>query len=102
VNQNYQCEGDYQMKNYTLAESIEISNRVTYITTTLITAAVTLIIGTLLFKVLWSWTVPELFPGAVEQGLILGEITWLTALKITGLFAILTSAGSLIAGQWRR
>jgi hypothetical protein len=102
VNQNYQCEGDYQMKNYTLAESIEISNRVTYITTTLITAAVTLIIGTLLFKVLWSWTVPELFPGAVEQGLILGEITWLTALKRTGLFAILASAGSLIAGQWRR
>ncbi|UCD41107.1 MAG: hypothetical protein JSV69_11020 [Chloroflexota bacterium] len=90
------------MKNYTLAESIEISNRVTHATSALITAAVTLVIGTVLFKVLWSWTVPELFPGAVVQGLILGEITWLTALKITGLFAILTSASSLIAGQWQR
>lgn len=90
------------MKNYTLAESIEISNRVTHATSALITAAVTLVIGTVLFKVLWSWTVPELFPGAVEQGLILGEIPWLTALKITGLFAILTSASSLIAGQWQR
>lgn len=90
------------MKNYTLAESIEISNRVTHATSALITAAVTLVIGTVLFKVLWSWTVPELFPGAVVQGLILEEITWLTALKITGLFAILTSASSLIAGQWQR
>lgn len=90
------------MKNHTVEESIEISNRVTHVTTALITAAVILVIGTLLFKVLWGWTVPELFPGAVEGGLILGEISWLTALKITGLFAILTSAGSLIAGQWQR
>lgn len=90
------------MKNHTVEESIEISNRVTHVTTALITAAVILVIGTLLFKVLWGWTVPELFPGAVEGGLILGKISWLTALKITGLFAILTSAGSLIAGQWQR
>ena len=90
------------MKNYTLAESIEISNRVTYLTTAVITAAVTFVIVTVLFKFLWGWTIPEVFPGAVEQGLILGEITWLTALKITGLFAILASASTLIAGQWRR
>lgn len=90
------------MKNYTLAESTEISNRVTNITTAVITAAVTFVIGAILFKFLWGWTIPELFPGAVEGSLILGEITWLTALKITVLFAILTSMGSLIAGQWRR
>jgi hypothetical protein len=87
------------MKNYTLAESIEITNRVTDVITTVITAAVSLIIGTILFKLLWGWTIPEIFPAAVEQSLILGDITWLAALKITALLAILTSAGSLIAGQ---
>jgi hypothetical protein len=90
------------MKDYTLEESIEISNQITYGATTFITAAVTFVIGTILFKLLWSWTIPDLFPAAVEQGLIVGPITWLTALKITGLVAILMSAGSLITGQWRR
>ena len=88
------------MKDYTLEERIEISNRITSGAITLISIAATLVIGTLLFKILWSWTIPDLFPAAVEQGLILGDITWLAALKITGLAAILTSAGSLIAGQW--
>jgi hypothetical protein len=49
---------------------------------------------------LCSWTIPEIFPVAVEQGLILGDIIWLAAMKITGLIAILTSAGSIIAGKW--
>lgn len=90
------------MKDLTLEEKIEISNKVTFGSTILIGAAITLVIGTFLFKLLWSWTIPELFPAAVEQGLILGDITWLSALKITGLIAILTSVGSLIAGQWAR
>lgn len=90
------------MKDYTLEESIEISKRVTYATITITTAAVMFIIGTILFKLLWGWTIPEIFPAAVEQGLIVGDITWMTALKISGLFAILSSLGSLIAGQWRR
>lgn len=90
------------MKDLTLEEKIEISNSVTFGSTILISTAVTLVIGTFLFKLLWSWTIPELFPAAVEQGLILGDITWSAALKITGLVAVLTSAGSLISGQWRR
>ena len=90
------------MKDYTLNETIEVSNRITFGANILISAAVTLVIGTFLFKLLWGWTIPELFPAAVEQGLILGDITWLAALKITGLVAILTSAASLISGQWGR
>jgi hypothetical protein len=90
------------MKDYTLEEAIDISNRISFRTNILISSAVTLAIGTILFKILWSWTIPGLFPGAVEQGLILGDITWLAALKITGLVAILTSAGSIISGKWVR
>ncbi|MGD8753729.1 MAG: hypothetical protein PVG14_20030 [Anaerolineales bacterium] len=88
------------MNDYTLEEKIEISNRINFAANILISAAVTLVIGTMLFKLLWSWTIPEIFPAAVEQGLILGDITWLAALKIAALVAILTSTGSLLAGRW--
>ncbi len=33
-------------------------------------------------KLLWAWTIPDLFPGAVEQGLIASEISWLTSFKL--------------------
>ena len=36
----------------------------------------------LLAKLLWTWTVPDIFPGAVEQGLIASSISWFTAFKI--------------------
>lgn len=90
------------MKDYTFKEKIDIANRITFGATILISVAGTLVIGTFLFKLLWSWTIPELFPAAVEQGLITGDITWLTAMKITGLVAVLTSAGQLISGGWQR
>jgi len=90
------------MREYTLDEAIEKSNKITIGSINLIGAAVTFLIGVILVKLLWFWTIPELFPAAVDQGLILGDITWLAALKITGLVAVLTSAGSLIAGRWGR
>ena len=33
-------------------------------------------------KLLWAWTIPDLFPGAVEQGLIAAEISWFTSFKL--------------------
>jgi len=36
----------------------------------------------LLLKLLWAWTVPDIFPGAVEQGLVAETISWYTALKL--------------------
>ena len=33
-------------------------------------------------KLLWAWTIPDLFPGAVEQGLVAAEISWFTSLKL--------------------
>ena len=49
-------------------------------------------IAFLAIKLLWTWTIPDLFPGAVEQGLIAAEISWFTAFKLAIFFAILTSA----------
>ncbi len=48
----------------------------------------------LLLKLLWAWTIPDLFPGAVEQGLVAGKISWYTAFKV----AIFVSALAGIAG----
>jgi len=43
-----------------------------------------------LIKILWAWTVPDLFPGAAEQGLVAKSLSWLTAGKIALLIAILS------------
>ena len=45
----------------------------------------------LLVKALWAWTVPDLFPGAVAQGLVAKEIGWLTAVKLS-IFVVLLAA----------
>ena len=45
-----------------------------------------------IIKFLWAWTIPDLFPGAVEQGLIASEISWLTSFKLAIFFATLTGA----------
>jgi hypothetical protein len=47
------------------------------------------VVALLLIKVLWSWTVPDLFPGAVAQGLIARDITWLAALKLAIFMAVI-------------
>ena len=52
----------------------------------------------LLLKGLWAWIVPDLFPGAVEQGLIARHITWFAAAKVAIVLALL---GALIKGNGR-
>ena len=49
-------------------------------------------ISFLVIKLLWAWTIPDLFPGAVEQGLVAAEISWLTSFKLAIFFGILTGA----------
>ena len=49
-------------------------------------------IAFLVIKLLWAWTIPDLFPGAVEQGLVAAEISWFTSFKLAIFFAILTGA----------
>ena len=43
-----------------------------------------------LLKILWPRTIPYLFPGAVEQGLIAPSISWSTVFKISIFVAVLT------------
>ena len=43
-------------------------------------------------KLLWAWTIPDLFPGAVEQGLVAAEISWLTSLKLALFLGITRGA----------
>lgn len=52
------------------------------------------IFGIFLIKLFWMWTIPEIFPGAVKQGLIVENISWFNALKLSILF-------SMIAGLTR-
>jgi len=48
-----------------------------------------MILGLLLVKLVWSWTIPDLFPGAVAQGLVARDISWYTAFKVAIFVALL-------------
>jgi hypothetical protein len=57
---------------------------------------VVFILGLLLIKALWAWTVPDLLPGAVQQGLVAGSISWGTAAKVALFLAVLS--GGMLRG----
>lgn len=57
------------------------------------------VIALLLIKLLWTWTIPDLFPGAVEQGLIARSISWLTALKVAIFIAVLAGLAGVRQGR---
>ncbi len=48
-----------------------------------------LILALFLVKLLWAWTIPDLFPGGVEQGLIAPSLSWYTAFKLAIFVALL-------------
>jgi hypothetical protein len=47
------------------------------------------VIAVVVFKFVWAWVIPDLFPGAVAQGLIAANLTWVAALKLGVLAAVL-------------
>ncbi len=57
-----------------------------------------LVVALLLIKVLWAWTIPDLFPGAVEQGLIADSVSWLTAFKLAIFVALLGALAGVRKG----
>ena len=61
-----------------------------------------LVIGLLLVKLLWAWVIPDLFPGAVAQGLIAESISWFTAFKLAVVLSILAGAGGLFSAPRER
>ena len=50
-----------------------------------------LVLALLLIKFLWEVTVPDLFPGAVDKGLIAKEIGWWTAFKLAIFIAVVAA-----------
>ncbi|NIS67664.1 MAG: hypothetical protein GTO12_01540 [Proteobacteria bacterium] len=56
----------------------------------LVAVVVSFVVGVIVFKLVWSWVVPDLFPGAVAQGLIVEDLTWLDAVKLAVLAAVLS------------
>lgn len=54
-----------------------------------------------LLKLLWSWAIPDIFPGAVQQGLIARDLSWYTAFKLAIFVAVMAGfAGA--RGQYTR
>ena len=72
----------------------EIEKRVTEgaprLITILITVAILFVISLIVFRFVWGWVVPDLFPGAVAEGLVVEDLTWLTAFKLAILAAALS------------
>jgi len=60
----------------------------------LVAAAVAFVVVLFAVKFLWAWTVPDLFPGAVAQGLVARTISWLTAAKIAMIVGLLSGLSS--------
>ena len=57
------------------------------------------IVALFLVKILWEWTIPDLFPGAIEQGLIAKEISWYTSLKVAIFVAALAGIAGIRRGE---
>jgi hypothetical protein len=49
-----------------------------------------------ILKFAWGWIIPDIFPGAVSQGLIIASLSWHTAFKF-GVIALLYFSFSIIA-----
>ena len=49
------------------------------------------IVALLLVKLMWGWTMPDLFPKAVDQGLVAGTISWFAALKLAIFVALMAA-----------
>jgi hypothetical protein len=75
-----------------LAEEVErrVTRGVTVGTAIAVAVAVTFAVSVVVFKFVWGWVVPDVFPGAVAQGLISADLTWLAALKLAVLVAVLS------------
>jgi hypothetical protein len=70
---------------------MESSKIIGMIVASLTLACITFVIVLCIVRWLWAWTVPDLFPGAVEWGLVAGQISWLTAIKVSIFVAVLSA-----------
>lgn len=57
--------------------------------------AIVFVAGIFIIKLLWAWTIPEIFPGACQQNLIASNISWFTAFKVSLLFSLITTVARI-------
>jgi len=51
------------------------------------------IVATVVIMLVWAWVMPDIFSGAVEHGLLPASITFVQALKLSVLLAVLGVTG---------
>ncbi|MCX7641316.1 MAG: hypothetical protein N2Z20_01615 [Elusimicrobiales bacterium] len=61
----------------------------------IIIITIVFIAGIFIIKLLWAWTIPEIFPGACEQNLIAKKISWFTAFKMSLLFSLIATVARI-------
>ena len=61
--------------------------------------AVYVVIALFLVNYSLAWTIPDLFPGAVAQGLVAEPISWHTAFKVAIFVAVLAGLAGALAEQ---
>ena len=59
-----------------------LSKILTAVSAVVAIVGIVFILAFFLLKILWAWTIPDLFPGAVAQELIAKEISWFTSFKL--------------------
>lgn len=69
-----------------------VTSAVTIVVNVVVSFAVTVII----VKLVWGWVVPDIFPGAVDDGLVAGELTWMDSVKLAILVAVLSGINQTI------
>ena len=74
----------------------QVTKAVTTGVTIFIQAAIVFGITVVVLKFLWAWVVPDLFPGAVAQGLISANLSWLTTLKFALFVSVLTGVNDAL------
>jgi len=57
------------------------------------------VIGFLVIKLLWAWTVPDLFPEAVKQNMVAAHISWFTAIKLSVFMGFVYSFSGIRPGK---
>ena len=87
---------DTSMKELEKKVEKGVEEAVTTGTTILIQAAIAFGITVVVLKFVWAWVVADLFPGAVAQGLINADLTWLSAVKFAVLVAVLTGVNGTL------
>jgi hypothetical protein len=90
------------MKQGILGRALGVTESNTPTLIVLISTAVTFVLMLLAVKLTWGWIIPDLLPGMVAQGLIVPELTWLSAFKVALLAALVSGLGRMLVGPFNR